>query len=67
MTVDAVDPGPVESGCPRGDDYDAVAACLAGGRRGMPGDPVRRIAWPATDEAARVTGRVVDSESGPGR
>ncbi|MFG3084302.1 hypothetical protein [Streptomyces parvulus] len=67
MTVDAVDPEYVAFGCPRGDDCDAVAACLAGGRRGMPGDPVRLISWPATDEAARVSGRVVDSEGGPGR
>lgn len=60
--MNAVNPGPVDTGYPT--DYDAVAACFPGGRWGMPDDPARFIAWPATDEAAWGTGQVVDSEGG---
>jgi 3-oxoacyl-[acyl-carrier protein] reductase len=30
----------------------------------MPDDPARLISWLATDEAAWVTGQVIDSEGG---
>ncbi|MFD7879728.1 3-ketoacyl-ACP reductase, partial [Streptomyces sp. NPDC059766] len=42
----------------------AAPARFPAGRRGLPDDPARLIAWPATDEAERVTGQVVDSEGG---
>lgn len=64
ITVNAVNPGPVDTGYLTGDAYEAVAACFPGGRWGMPDDPARLIAWLATDEADWVTGQVVDSEGG---
>ncbi|RSN55820.1 3-ketoacyl-ACP reductase [Streptomyces sp. WAC 04229] len=64
VTVNAVNPGPVDTGYLTGDAYEAVAACFPGGRWGMPDDPARLIAWLATDEAEWVTGQVVDSEGG---
>ncbi|WP_318217616.1 SDR family oxidoreductase [Streptomyces sp. SCL15-6] len=64
ITVNAVNPGPVDTGYLTGDDHEAVAALFPAGRWGMPDDPARLIAWLATDEAEWVTGQVVDSEGG---
>ncbi|MFD7065238.1 SDR family oxidoreductase [Streptomyces sp. NPDC059906] len=64
VTVNAVNPGPVDTDYLTGEDYDAVAARFPGGRWGMPDDPARLVAWLATDEAEWVTGQVVGSEGG---
>lgn len=64
VTVNTVNPGPVDTGYLTGDAYQAVAAGFPAGRWGMPDDPARLIAWLATDEAAWITGQVVDSEGG---
>jgi 3-oxoacyl-[acyl-carrier protein] reductase len=64
VTVNAVNPGPVDTGYLTGEAYEAVAAMFPGGRWGMPDDPARLIAWLATDEAEWITGQVVDSEGG---
>lgn len=64
VTVNAVNPGPVDTDYLSGDDYDTITAMFPAGRWGMPDDPARLIAWLATDEAAWVTGQVIDSEGG---
>ncbi|MEG3628031.1 SDR family oxidoreductase [Streptomyces poriticola] len=64
VTVNAVNPGPVDTGYLTGEDHEAVAALFPAGRWGLPDDPARLIAWLATDEAEWVTGQVVDSEGG---
>ncbi|NBM18483.1 SDR family oxidoreductase [Streptomyces sp. GC420] len=64
VTVNAVNPGPVDTDYMTGDDYDTIAAMFPAGRWGMPDDPARLIAWLATDEAEWVTGQVIDSEGG---
>ncbi|MFI0980326.1 SDR family oxidoreductase [Streptomyces sp. NPDC021093] len=64
VTVNAVNPGPVDTDYLSGADYEKVAARFPSGRWGMPDDPARLIAWLATDEAAWVTGQVIDSEGG---
>lgn len=64
ITVNTVNPGPVETGHATGEAHAAVAARFPGGRWGLPGDPARLIAWPATYEAAWITGEVVNSEGG---
>ncbi|MFJ6571701.1 SDR family oxidoreductase [Streptomyces sp. NPDC091292] len=64
VTVNTVNPGPVDTDYMTGDDYDTIAACFPAGRWGMPDDPARLIAWLATDEAEWVTGQVIDSEGG---
>ncbi|MEU2262928.1 SDR family oxidoreductase [Streptomyces sp. NPDC019645] len=64
VTVNTVNPGPVDTDYLTGEAYEAVAACFPAGRWGMPDDPARLIAWLATDEAEWVTGQVVDSEGG---
>ncbi|MFG2343147.1 SDR family oxidoreductase [Streptomyces phaeochromogenes] len=64
VTVNTVNPGPVDTDYMTGDAYEAVAAMFPAGRWGMPDDPARLIAWLSTDEAEWVTGQVIDSESG---
>lgn len=64
VTVNTVNPGPVDTDYMTGDAYAAVAAMFPAGRWGMPDDPARLIAWLSTDEAEWVTGQVIDSESG---
>lgn len=64
VTVNCVNPGPVDTGYLDGDAYEAVAGMFPAGRWGMPDDPARLIAWLATDEAEWITGQVVDSEGG---
>ncbi|MBC9729591.1 SDR family oxidoreductase [Streptomyces sp. TRM68367] len=64
VTVNTVNPGPVDTDYMSGEIYDAVAAQFPAGRWGMPDDPARLIAWLVTDEAEWVTGQVINSEGG---
>ncbi|MFI6376775.1 SDR family oxidoreductase [Streptomyces sp. NPDC050546] len=64
ITVNTVNPGPVDTGYLTGEAYEAVAAGFPAGRWGMPDDPARLIAWLATDEAGWITGEVINSEGG---
>ncbi len=64
VTVNTVNPGPVDTGYLTGDAYAQVEAMSPAGRWGMPDDPARLIAWLATDEAEWITGQVIDSEGG---
>ncbi|MFE5917023.1 SDR family oxidoreductase [Streptomyces sp. NPDC056468] len=64
ITVNTVNPGPVDTDYLTGEAYQAVAARFPAGRWGMPDDPARLIAWLATDEAGWITGEVINSEGG---
>ncbi|MGW2029365.1 SDR family oxidoreductase [Streptomyces sp. NPDC001356] len=64
ITVNAVNPGPVDTGYATGEVHAAVAARFPAGRWGAPDDPARLIAWLATDEAGWITGQVITSEGG---
>ncbi|MGW7361579.1 SDR family oxidoreductase [Streptomyces sp. NPDC054802] len=64
VTVNCVNPGPVDTGYLDGEPYAEIAAMFPAGRWGMPDDPARLLAWLATDEAEWVTGQVIDSEGG---
>ncbi|MFE4612710.1 SDR family oxidoreductase [Streptomyces niveus] len=64
ITVNTVNPGPVDTDYLTGEAYDNIAGMFPSGRWGMPDDPARLIAWLATDEAAWITGQVINSEGG---
>ncbi|WP_024805231.1 SDR family oxidoreductase [Nocardia sp. BMG51109] len=64
ITVNTVNPGPVDTDYLDGADYEFVAGRFPAGRWGMPDDPARLISWLATDEAEWITGNVIDSEGG---
>jgi 3-oxoacyl-[acyl-carrier protein] reductase len=64
ITLNAVNPGPVDTGYPSPEAYEAIRRHFPGQRWGVPDDPARLIAWLATDEAAWITGQVINSEGG---
>ncbi|MER5178501.1 SDR family oxidoreductase [Streptomyces sp. NPDC002896] len=64
ITVNTVNPGPVDTDYLSGEAYDRIAAMFPAGRWGMPDDPARLISWLATDEAEWITGEVINSEGG---
>ena len=64
ITVNTVNPGPVQTGYLTGELLDRLRPMLPFGRCGFPDDPARLIAWLATDEARWITGQVISSEGG---
>jgi len=64
ITVNTVNPGPVDTGYAPPDVVTAVAARFPAGRWGEPDDPARLIAWLVTDEARWITGQVINTEGG---
>lgn len=64
ITVNTVNPGPVDTGYAPPDAQAAVAAMFPSGRWGEPDDPARLIAWLTTDEARWITGQVINTEGG---
>jgi 3-oxoacyl-[acyl-carrier protein] reductase len=64
ITLNAVNPGPVDTGYASPEAYEAVRRHSPQHRWGVPDDPARLIAWLATDEAAWITGQVINSEGG---
>ena len=68
ITLNTVNPGPVDTGyaafADQPDVHEAVRRHFPQGRWGTPDDPARLIAWLVTDEAAWITGQVINSEGG---
>jgi 3-oxoacyl-[acyl-carrier protein] reductase len=64
ITLNAVNPGPVDTGYATPEVHEAVRRHSPLGRWGVPDDPARLIAWLVTDEAAWITGQVINSEGG---
>ncbi|MFC4561751.1 SDR family oxidoreductase [Nocardiopsis mangrovi] len=64
ITVNTVNPGPVQTGYLTEDAWRWLRPMFPAGRYGFPDDPARLIAWLATDEARWITGQVIDTEGG---
>ena len=64
ITVNAVNPGPVDTGYAPPDAHEAVRRHFPQGRWGTPDDPARLICWLATDDGGWITGQVINSEGG---
>jgi 3-oxoacyl-[acyl-carrier protein] reductase len=64
VTVNCVNPGPVDTGYATGEVHARIARAFPAGRWGEPDDAARLIAWLATDDARWITGQVVNSEGG---
>ena len=64
ITVNTVNPGPVDTGYVTDADREAIAAMFPQGRWGEPDDAARLITWLLTDEARWITGQVINSEGG---
>jgi 3-oxoacyl-[acyl-carrier protein] reductase len=64
ITLNAVNPGPVDTGYAPPEAHEVVRRHFPQQRWGLPDDPARLIAWLVTDEAAWITGQVINSEGG---
>lgn len=64
ITVNAVNPGPVDTGYLSGERHAEVAAMFPGGRWAEPAEAASLITWLTTDEAGWVTGEVINAEGG---
>jgi 3-oxoacyl-[acyl-carrier protein] reductase len=62
ITVNAVNPGPTDTGWGLGDRDPRAQMPL--GRWGKPDDAARLVAWLCSDEARWLTGQTIDSEGG---
>jgi 3-oxoacyl-[acyl-carrier protein] reductase len=64
VTVNTINPGPTDTGYVDQATRERVATMFPAGRWGAPDDAARLVAWLCTDDAAWVTGQVVNSEGG---
>jgi 3-oxoacyl-[acyl-carrier protein] reductase len=64
ITLNTVNPGPVDTGYATPERHEIVRRHFPQGRWGTPDDPARLIAWLTTDEAAWITGQVINTEGG---
>jgi 3-oxoacyl-[acyl-carrier protein] reductase len=64
ITLNTVNPGPTDTGYAPPAAHAAVTAQMPQGRWGEPRDAARLIGWLCTDDAAWVTGQVINSEGG---
>ncbi|AVR00453.1 oxidoreductase [Oceanobacillus iheyensis] len=64
ITVNAVNPGPTDTGWMSEELKEELAPKFATKRIGLPDDAARLIAFLTSDEAAWITGQVINSEGG---
>jgi 3-oxoacyl-[acyl-carrier protein] reductase len=64
VTVNCINPGPVDTGYADAAGRAAVAAAMPQGRWGAPEDIAPVVAWLLSDEASWVTGQTLDADGG---
>ena len=64
ITVNTINPGPTDTDYVDQATRERVATMFPAGRWGTPDDAARLVAWLCTDDAAWITGQVVNSEGG---
>jgi len=64
ITVNAVDPGPTDTGWMTPELKEILLPRFPLGRIGLPTDAASLVAWLATDEAGWITGQVIRSRGG---
>jgi 3-oxoacyl-[acyl-carrier protein] reductase len=64
ITVNTIDPGATDTGWATPEIYEAVRVSHPQGRWGTPEDAARLISWLATDDAAWITGQIINSRGG---
>ncbi len=64
ITVNAVNPGPVDTGWPNDDLRERLRPAFPAGRWGRPADIAPIVAWLLSAESAWLTGQVIDVEGG---
>lgn len=64
ITVNSVNPGPVDTGWAGAELAERVGRALPAGRWGRPAEVARLVRWLASDESGWITGQVINSEGG---
>lgn len=64
VTLNTVNPGPVDTGYLTPEIAAQVAPMFPLGRRGEPDDPARLVEWLVSDEGRWMTGQVLHTEGG---
>ena len=64
ITVNAINPGPVDTGWADPHLTENVKSALPAGRWTRPDEVARVVAWLASDDSALVTGQVINTEGG---
>jgi 3-oxoacyl-[acyl-carrier protein] reductase len=64
ITVNTVNPGPVDTGWADAELTRSVGRALPAGRWGRPDDVARLVRWLSSDDSAWITGQTIDSEGG---
>jgi len=64
ITVNAVNPGPVDTGWPSDELRERLRPAFPAGRWGRPEDIAPVVAWLASEQSGWVTGQVIDAEGG---
>jgi 3-oxoacyl-[acyl-carrier protein] reductase len=64
ITVNCINPGPIDTGYATGRAHERIAKMFPAGRWGTPDDVARLVAFLVSDEAAWITGQVIDHEGG---
>lgn len=64
ITLNTVNPGPVDTGYMTPELAEYLAPMFPVGRMGRPDDPARLIEWLVTDEGCWMTGQVLNTEGG---
>jgi len=64
ITVNAINPGPVDTGWPSAELRERLRPAFPAGRWGRPEDIVAIVAWIVSRDSAWMTGQVIDAEGG---
>jgi 3-oxoacyl-[acyl-carrier protein] reductase len=64
IAINALNPGPTDTGLPRGEAYEEIRARFPSGRWGRPADAAGVVAWLVGEDAAWITGQTLDAEGG---
>lgn len=64
IAINAVNPGPVDTGYLTDDSWQEVRENFPFDRFGKPEDTAQLISWLLTEEASWITGQVINSEGG---
>jgi 3-oxoacyl-[acyl-carrier protein] reductase len=64
ITVNAINPGPVDTGWPTDELRERLRPAFPAGRWGRPEDIAAIVAWIVSPDSAWLTGQVIDAEGG---
>jgi 3-oxoacyl-[acyl-carrier protein] reductase len=64
ITVNAVNPGPVDTGWPTDELRERLRPAFPAGRWGQPQDIAKIVSWLVSPDSEWMTGQVIDAEGG---